>query len=402
MREGGIALKQKKILAVLLAIAIIASSLALGLSAFAKTNSAIALDVIYTDKTEGAEDKIWYTFTPEASGNYAFISYSVGKSEAYLFTRTVNPDGSRVFNQLAYAPAKDPDYLNNYNKFTYLGKTYTHSSTAFYLPCYLRAGTTYYFAAGWAPDSTTSGTINARLTNINYEDIAIKSVAVECDATLSAFTDGEWRVDSKGERYYYYNFSKILQNMEITVTYNDGSVSKCNATDEEVDGYKISIKQNQIENHWYVQGSNEYVANTISIEIGTVKCDYDVMIKNSAMYVVKGKVVDYSTGNPIQNATILLNNGVAGTTDANGLFTFAYASGNYKLTIKTATSVNYVADFTIDSLNSQNNDYTSKPFRLVNIDFVDDEVINAKDYAFALKNDLTFDGKLINFKPNKY
>ena len=395
-------MKYKRAVSFLVVIAILAFSLAFCLNGFAKTNTDISLDVLYIDTTNGGEDKVWYTFTPQESGNYAFISYSVGKSEAYLFTRTINEDGSKTYNQIAYAPAKDDNNKEHFYNFSYLGTNYTHGSTAFYMPCYLKAGTKYYFAAGWAYDSTSSGSIRARLTNIDYDDVSIESINVSCPSVLSAYTDGEWQIDDNGENYFHYSYSKIIQNMTITVKYKDGTESTAAGTSDTIDGYSISFNQKQNINHWYPQNSDEYVKNTLTVTVGTVSTDYDVVIITSAMFGVKGRVVDYVTNEPIANASIAINSQAVATTDKNGNFAFVYSAGNFNISIRTINSVDYFGTLLVDANNASNNNHTANPYKLANCDYVNDEIINAKDYAYAKKNGLEFHPSLTNFTRNSY
>lgn len=396
-------MKAKKLISVVLSISILLSSLALSLVVRAKTNSEIALNTMYIDTISGADDKIWYTFTPQVSGNYAFVSYSQS-NEAYLFTKTKNEDGSKVYNQIAYAPASDPDYMNNFREFTQNGKVYKHYATTFYLQSYLRKGVTYYFSAGYANETQTSGSVNVVLYNIDVDsdDIAIKSISVESSTVLSAYTDGWWDKGENGENYFYYNFSKVIQNMTITVKYKDGGEKKVKATDESVDGYKITYKHNQQTNHWFAQSTGEYVANTLTISVGPISCDYDVKIETSAMYGIKGRVIDYATGNPIENASVILNGVEVSKTDSNGAFAFVYTAGTYNIVVKTDKSIDYSYKLVVDTKNTENNNQTDNPIRLVNCDYVKDGIINAKDYAFAKKKGYAYHSSITNFTKNNY
>lgn len=394
-------MKNKKLISVIALVFILVSSLSLGLISYAKTVNNIALDKVYTDTIEGSDDKIWYTYTPEDSGTYTFISYGMGvRTEAYLFTKTVNPDGSKVYNQLAYAGPNDPDYMKN-RSFNYLGVDYIHTASNFILTYHLDKGTTYYFASGYY-GTTSKESSSVRLFNVEYDKEVLESVSATTQASLSAFTDGEWRYDDKGEKYYYYNFGKIQQNLTITLTYKDGTKSVGKGSDEKIDGYTIKYSQNQEENHWYAQNTPDYNGNYLTISVGTVSYDYDVQIQTSAMYSVKGIVLDYQTGEPIQNAEILMNNGVVDKTDSDGKFTFAYTSGKYQMTIRCPNFVTRISTIVVDANDLTKNDHTKNPILLVYGDMLVDNVINARDFAYCLQNGLSFNSEMINFTSRDY
>ena len=124
---------RKKLISIIMVVAILASSLALGFKAFATTYQNMALDVIYTSSINGVGDVTWYSYTPELSGTYIFLAYCTGKTEAYLYTLTTNENGSKTYNGLAYAPPSDPESNDEYHTFTYGRTTYTHTTTPFRL-----------------------------------------------------------------------------------------------------------------------------------------------------------------------------------------------------------------------------------------------------------------------------
>lgn len=387
----------------MLSVVVLLSSLTFVFVAKAKTNNEISLDTVYIDSITGADDKVWYTYTPQASGNYAFVSYTQS-NEAYLFTKEQKPDGSKFYNQIAYAPPSDPDYLDHFREVVQNGKTYKHYATTFYLQSYLRKGVTYYFAAGYANEAQATGTVNVALFNldVDIDDVPIEEISVESPTTLSAYTDGWWDRGVNGENYFYYNFSRIIQNMIINVKYKDGTTVSVSATEESFDGYNISFKHNQKEKHWFAQGTGEYVGNTLTVSLGPVSCDYDVKIETSAMYGIKGKVVDYVTSAPIENASILLNGVEVSKTDSNGEFAYVYSAGTFNITVKTATSIDYSYRFVVDTNKTENNNQTSNPIRLINCDYVKDEIINAKDYAYAKKNGYAYHSSITNFTKDNY
>lgn len=395
---------KKRIISILLVLLILLSSLAVSVSALAKTNSNIELNRYYTDSITGADDKIWYSYTPSASGKYAFVSYTQ-KNEAYLFTKK-----DKMYTQIDYAGPSDPDYTKE-GHFRYFtdsnGNQDTnkkHYSTTFYLECYLLKGTTYYFAAGYANEGSASGSVNVALYNLEYDqsDITIKSISVECSSKLSSYTDGAWEIDSNGDNYYRYNDSKLVQNMKINILFKDGTSKQIDAYEESYDGMKISFAHNQSVDHWYAQGSDEYTKNTLTVKLGPISCDYDVQIEASAMYGAKGKVVDYATNEPIENAEIYLGNSVIATTTSKGIFAFTQPAGSYNLTVKTDSSIDYTFKFTVNSDDTTKNNQTSNPIKLINYDYIKDGIINAKDYAYAKKNGYIFNSSVTNFTKANY
>lgn len=391
-------------MAVMLVIALVLSSLAFGITASATTNSNIEINKFYTNSITGADDKIWYTYTPSVSGKYAFVSYTQ-MNEAYLFTKA-----NKMYNQIAYAGPSDPDYLKE-GHFRYFtdssGKqdeAKKHYSTTFYMECYLIKGTTYYFAAGYANEGSAIGSVNVALYNLEYdeENQKIASISVECPIVLSAYTDGQWSKDSIGESYYLYNYSKLIQNMKINILFKDGTTAQIDASSETYDGMRIAFEHNQSVEHWYPQKSDEYTRNTLTVKIGSVSCYYDVQIETSAMFASKGKVVDYATNEPIENAEIYLNNVKIATTSPNGVFVFTQPAGSYNITVKTESSIDYTYQFVVNSNNTSLNNQTSNPIRLINYDYVKDGIINAKDYAFAKKNGYVFNSSVTNFTKANY
>ncbi len=397
---------KKKLIAVITVFAMLISSLAIGFSAYGVTFKEIGLDIIYTGSLNGAGDMVWYTYTPELSGTYCFLNYSVGKSQAYLYTVTVNENGSKTYNGLAYAPASDPNSNDEYHTFEFAGKTYTHTSTSFRLTCHLEAGTTYYFSAGWATEKQTTGTMNVRLTNIEYDYQVLDSVSVSSEASLTWYTDGEWRTDKNGVTYFYYNYSKIIQNMVVTIKYKDGSTSSSVMGANTVDGYQISYAQNQDENHWYVKEADEYKGNYITVTVMGVSCDFDVPIKQGAMYTVKGAVSDIITGEPIPKAELQIKGLTVATTDGQGKFTFGYAPGVYNMSVKAKYGVTRNITVVVDAKDTQNNDHTDTPVELLIIDYIQDGEINGKDFGYLVKNKMTEKqnkfGKYAGFTTDSY
>lgn len=374
---------RKRLISVLMVFVMVLSSFTLGFNALASTFLNIGLDIIYSAQVSGNEDMVWYSYTPDVSGTYVFLCYNSGKTHAYLYTKTINDNGSMTFNGLAYAGPSDPDY-EEYRSFEYAGATYTHYQTSFRLTYHLEAGTTYYYSAGWSTPTSTSGTIKVRLTCAEYDNTVLESVSVACDVALTWYTDGEWKTDLSGIEYYHYNYSKILQNMTVTVTYKDGSTSSVTNGASSIDGYSISYNDNQLYNHWFIKSAPEYTSNIITITVGSVSCDYEVVINSGPLYTVSGYVQDYITGEPVSGATLNFNHSAVATTDSRGKFSFVYSPGSYRFTVKAANSIPRTITITVDAHYKENNDHTATPVGIIIGDYVDDGLINGKDYGYIL------------------
>lgn len=365
---------KKRALAVFMALCVVISCLSGTISAYATTRT-IQLDVRTTNMLDGSEDMNWYIYTPEVSGTYSFLSYNVYASEAYLFVKEKDPDtGKKIYTQLEYSNLS-PDYKEN-------GQS---GILQFCLTYYLEAGVTYYFAAGWSHETTidksTSMTVMLRCDA--YGEKVIDSIDVSCPATLSAYIDGQWQKDTNGVSYFYYNLSRIMANITITIHYNDGSTSTVIGKDE-IDGYDILFTHTQSVNHWYAQSTPEYTANTLTIKIADASVDFDVPIEISSMYAVKGTVVD-TDGNPVANARIVNSNSnsTLATTDANGKYYFASLTGKYNITVRCDHAVSRNVEMMVGTGQSGN---SFEPIQIVTCDYVDDEIINAKDYAYIVRN----------------
>lgn len=365
---------KKRALAVFMALCVVISCLSGTISAYATTRT-IQLDVRTTNMLDGSEDMNWYIYTPEVSGTYSFLSYNVYASEAYLFVKEKDPDtGKKIYTQLEYSNLS-PDYKEN-------GQS---GILQFCLTYYLEAGVTYYFAAGWSHETTidksTSMTVMLRCDA--YGEKVIDSIDVSCPATLSAYIDGQWQKDTNGVSYFYYNLSRIMANITITIHYNDGSTSTVIGKDE-IDGYDILFTHTQSVNHWYAQSTPEYTANTLTIKIADASVDFDVPIEISSMYAVKGTVVD-TDGNPVANARIVSSNSnsTLATTDANGKYYFASLTGKYNITVRCDNAVSRNVEMMVGTGQSGN---SFEPIQIVTCDYVDDEIINAKDYAYIVRN----------------
>lgn len=365
---------KKRALAVFMALCVVISCLSGTISAYATTRT-IQLDVRVTNMLDGSEDMNWYIYTPEVSGTYSFLSYNVYASEAYLFVKEKDPDtGKKIYTQLEYSNLS-PDYKEN-------GQS---GILQFCLTYYLEAGVTYYFAAGWSHETTidksTSMTVMLRCDA--YGEKVIDSIDVSCPATLSAYIDGQWQKDTNGVSYFYYNLSRIMANITITIHYNDGSTSTVIGKDE-IDGYDVLYTHTQSVNHWYAQSTPEYTANTLTIKIADASVDFDVPIEISSMYGVKGTVVD-TDGNPVANARIVNSNSnsTLATTDVNGKYYFASLTGKYNITVRCDHAVSRNVEMMVGTGQSGN---SFEPIQIVTCDYVDDEIINAKDYAYIVRN----------------
>ncbi len=316
-----------------------------------------------------------FTFTPKVSGFYSFLSYNVYASEAYLYTKQVvdSTTNEKKIVQLGFSNSS-PNY-EEYGQSSQLQFCLTH---------HLEAGTTYTYAAGWT-DDVESRVMNVKLICESYSEEVIESIEVSCDATLSVYTNGSWRTDNDGNQYYYYDYSRIVTNMTVTVHYVDGTTSSVTG-DDVIDGYDIRYLQNQIENHWYPENNSEYTGNILTISILDKSVDYNVKIENSALYTFKG-IVNDMTGKPVSNAAIINNGSTIATTDTNGEFSCPMLPGEYNLSASASHSI--PRDFSVViSADANSNDFSSKPIRICTCDYITDGYINAKDYSYMIKNNV--------------
>jgi len=384
---------KKKVLSIIMTAIVLITAFSVSISAPALTRP-ISLDTPVSYSTNGVGDMVMFTFTPKVSGFYSFLSYNVYASEAYLYTKkVVDPTtNEKRLVQLGFSNYS-PDY-----------KKYGQSSPLqFCLTHYLEAGENYTYAAGWT-DDVESRTMNVKLICESYSEEVIESIEVSCPAELSVYTNGSWRTDSSGKQYYYYDYSRIVTNMTVTVHYTNGTTSSVTGEDI-IDGYDIRYLQNQIENHWYPENSPEYTGNILTISILDKSVDYNVKIKNSALYTFKGRVNDMM-GKPVSNAVIINNGNTVATTDANGEFSCPMLPGEYRLTASATHSI--PREFkVIISVDNESNDFTSKPIRICTCDYITDGYINAKDYSYMIKNNVGTSDRnqlkaTINYNKNRY
>lgn len=365
-------MKKAKIIAIIMAVVLAITCLASSLSVFAKTQT-ITLDTLVTNTTDGSEDLLWYKYTPEKSGMYTFLSLSVRKAEAYLFIKEAQPDGSKLYTQLAYSKSS-PNYAS-------YGQS---NSSQFCLKYHLEAGTTYYFAAGWQTASTTSAELKVKIICEGYDDNLIEKIEASCPASLIWYTDGQWVTDQNGLQYFNYNISKIISNTTVTVYYTNGT-TKSVAGAYEIDGMSISYTHDQINNHWYAASDELYTSNDLTVTVLDKSVTINVTVQESELHPIKGRVVDYTTGAPVQNADVCINSQTVATTDENGNFAFTSAAGAYSCTITCENSLDNVFGLIVVAQASAN-DHTATPYKLMTGDFVDDEVINVKDIVTVKKS----------------
>lgn len=362
----------KKILCFTIIIAVLLSSFALSvLNAYAQTQK-LVLDVRASGTINGENDLAWFTYTPDESGLYSFLSYNVYASEGYLFIREKNPDGSKTYKQLSYA-INDPDYAIN-----------EHNFRQFCLTYHLEKGVTYYFAAGfYLSEERVSGNMTVMLRCDKY-DTSIESITASCNAELEAYQDGSMMTDSNGVQYFMYDISKIISNTTVTIYYFDGTSSSVTG-DELIDGYIISYRHNQYSAHWYPQESDEYTANTFTVKVLDKSFSFDIKIIYSARYNVYGKITD-TLGNPITNASVITStHETVATTNINGEFSFSSTAGFNSYTIKAENAIDRHIRILVTANNSKNN-YTSTPIELCAYDYCHDGFINAKDFAIIKRS----------------
>ncbi len=361
----------KKALSIAVTVVLVLSSLAFSFSAFGKTQTLI-LDTKMTETIDGVDDIAQFIYVPDESGTYSFLSYNVPASEAYLLIREVNPEtNQKEYVQLAYS-CNDPDYQEN-----------GHNSRQFRLTYHLEKGVTYYFWAGWyLSESRTDGNMTVMLTCDQY-DSNIEKITISCPATLDAYTDGMWLTDSSGARYYHYNTTRLDVNMTVTIHFNDGQ--QISATgQEEINGYRIIFQHNQNSAHWYPQTDERYTENTYTVKILDKTASMDVPITVGARFAVKGTVTDMQ-GNPIENADIRLAQNSVAYTDSNGSFCFYSITGEYSCTVLSENSIARDLKILVTASASEN-DFTSTPITLCNYEYIDDGIINAKDFAVLRRN----------------
>ncbi len=363
---------EKRLISIVLVFAIIASVLSICATAFAKSQRLI-LDVLYSDSMDGNEDLLWYIYTPEISGTYSFMSFNVPHSEAYLFTKESDAMGTnKVMTQLAYS-SESRDYASR-------GQS---GVIQFCLTYHLEAGVTYYYAAGWWSENRKSGTMNVKLTCDEYDESGVDSISLSSGVVYTENTNGSWKTDESGAEYFSYNLSRLLTNLTVTVNYKDGTSSSVTGKDE-IDGNAISYTAFQDETHWYPQTSSLYTANTLTVSVLGVSADYDVIITESGLKSVKLKVLDYTTGEPIEGATVAREND-SQKTDENGTVTVSMKYGENEITVSDLFAMERTVTVSINTT-IPNVDLTEKPIGLLTGDFNADNVINGKDYAYIMKH----------------
>lgn len=387
---------EKRLISVSLVIAIVACIFSIGINAYAKAER-LMLDVLYSDTISGSEDLIWYVYTPEISGTYSFLSFNVPRSEAYLFTKEVSADqDEKVMTQLAYN-SLNPDFEER-------GQG---GIGQFCLTYHLEAGKTYYYAAGWWSSERTSGTMKVKLVCDSYDSEVVEKIDLSSGVSFEENTNGTWETDAEGEEYYSYNYSRIISNLTVKVTYKDGSTSSVTGADE-IDGHSISYSVNQNENHWYPETDERYTGNVITVTVMGFSEDYNAVITPKAYKSVKLKVVDYSTNSLLKDVTLECD-GQSAVTDVNGVATINLMRGDNTVVLTGENVITRKVTVNPDMDGSSVN-FTSKEIGVVTGDFNGDSVINGKDYSYILKNftenDLLYEKikfkKQINFKAEDY
>ncbi len=358
---------KKKILSLLLAVTLAFSCLAMCFSAYASMTTLI-LDSKMCGTISDYDDLVWFTYTPDASGTYSFLSYNVRRSEAYLFIREKDPDtGAKVFTQLAY----DESDLENY-------EANGHNQLQFCLTYHLEAGTQYYYAAGWyLSDERDDGTMTVMLRCDEY-DVDIGSITAVCTSTLTNEVDGSWSTDSDGNSYFLYETSKIVANTKITINYPDGTTSTVSGGADEIDGYNIRYVHSQSTEHWYLEDDENYTGNVLTVKVLDKTADINVKIIEADTYQVSGVVTDM-LGSPLENAKLKIGSTTVATTDENGEYSFYYTSGQYAITVSADNAITRTVNASVSA--SGESDYTSTPIELCTCDYYPDSVINIKDFA---------------------
>lgn len=359
--------KTKKLIAVILTIAVFIAGFTFSvINAFAKSQQ-LLLNVKMSAVIDGVDDLTMFTYTPQASGVYSLLSYNVPASECYLFIKEVDPKTKvKQYKQLAYA-INDPNYAEN-----------GHNSRQFCLTYHLEAGVTYYYEVGWYLSSTRTDGITTVMLRCDSYDTDIDYITATTDAELEYYADGKMQYASDGTSYFLYDISKIESNLKVTVYYKDGT-SETAINKSQVGGYDIRLNHNQVFEHWYPDDSPDYAGNPLTVSVLDKSCVINVKIVSPPLYRFKAKVVD-GMGNPISNISVKSNNGSVVKTDANGVFSVLTTTGvsSYKLSGTNAIGRDIAV---VVSDNSSMNDYTSNPIELCTYDYVNDGIINAKDFS---------------------
>ncbi len=367
---------KKKVTAFLLSVLVIISCFAFSsFNAYAESKTINILDLDYSIKTNGSEDMALFLFTPDESGTYSLLSYNVAKSNCYLMTKTVNEDGSKVLKQLAFS--------NGNEKYAEDGQ---RNQYQFRLTYHLEKGTTYYYYCGWNSENTTSGTMNVRMRCDSYDDNAIDHIELECNVKLQAFSSGNWQKDYNENIFYFYSISRIAANMNVILVYKNGKRVSSGVGNDTVDGHQISYKYDQMTTHWYPENSDEYSgSNTLTVCVVDKTAEFNVPIESVAMYTVSGKVVDYYDNKPIENASITVNGLIVAKTDSQGDFAYAAPSGLYNAQVTAGNAIPRNISYVVETAAGKN-DFRNNPVPIVTGDYINDGVINVKDYAYIDKN----------------
>lgn len=362
---------KKKTASLFFAAVILLSALSIGTSAFA-ASIPLALDVLMTQAISGAEDKVQFVYTPEASGTYCLKGYSNYDTEAYLFVReTVGTD--RVFTQLAYND-DDPDGDSD------------HSSTQFKLVYFLEAGTKYYFEVGFYNDARISGDIKVILTCLAYADSSVDSISAVCNAHLNYYSNGTWKTDANGVSYFHYNISTLIQNTTVTVNYTDGTSLTAPTGATSINGITIVFVDPQNTNHWaYFDSSTGTVStdNILTVKYLDKTYDLNIIIDTPPLYSFSGKIVNYNaTDIPVTDGKILINGAVVTETNSKGEFSFSYPSGSYTLVFTSK----YGIPRTVIVIVSTQTVVCQTPVPIISTDLNFDGIVNARDYSKFLNN----------------
>lgn len=102
----------KKIISLILAVVLAISCFAITFSAYGKIQE-LVLDGDFQCEIDGADDLAWFSYIPEISGTYSFLSYNTPATEAYLFIKEYDSEtDTKQYVQLAYSNS-DPNYAEN-------------------------------------------------------------------------------------------------------------------------------------------------------------------------------------------------------------------------------------------------------------------------------------------------
>ncbi len=258
--------KLKKVLSMLLAIVMIASTVpvaAIAADASATDSSVLQLGVAQMAVISSPGERAEFYFTPEESGVYAF--YSMGSYDTYGYLYLEN--GTLV--------QRDDDSGDGNN---------------FHVGFKMTAGQTYKLEAEFLSDGLTGSfpvmvTKGRTMTSVEFHDIDV--------------------MESNANSVYYFRFSVTYSDGE-TNTYSCPSTSRTSFSDDEK-SYTVYVTDDRAENPWGIgahtvtatvgdDSSYAFTVNVIESPIASVTCGYNYVIENKSGYFTTSQIYNEETG----------------------------------------------------------------------------------------------------------